>query len=87
VTGDEVREARNIIGREMGLGRPLHLVELGRLLLLQGRDVGASVYEWEREHTLIRGPAVVAIQAMLDGWRPPGWESAITWNKRKRKQT
>jgi hypothetical protein len=31
MTGDEVRKARAAIGTEMGLGRPLRMVELGRL--------------------------------------------------------
>jgi hypothetical protein len=77
MTGDEVREARAAIGTEMGLGRPLRMVELGRLLQFAGRDPGAPVREWEDSTTQVRGPASVAIQALLDGWRPPGWLRVI----------
>jgi hypothetical protein len=79
VTGAEVRRARGVIGLEMGLGRPLRMVELGELLKLTGRDPGASVRDWERNHTPVRGPTAVAIEAMLDGWRPPGWRDVIRW--------
>jgi hypothetical protein len=79
LTGDDVRNARLAIGQAMGLGRPLRLVELGELLRLEGRDVGASVWEWERDHTPVKGPTSLAIEAMVDGWRPSGWRDCIRW--------
>jgi hypothetical protein len=84
VTGAEVRKARGGIGRDMGLGRPLMLVELGELLRMKGRDPGAAVWEWERNHTPVQGPTSVAIEAMLDGWRPSGWREVIRWESRRK---
>jgi hypothetical protein len=82
MTGAQVYRARRAIGLEMGLGRALMLVELGELLRLSGRDVGASVREWEQNHTPVQGPTSVAIEALLDGWRPAGWRDVIRWNRR-----
>ena len=42
MTGDELRKARAAIGTEMGLGRPLRMVELGRLLHNAGRSWGSG---------------------------------------------
>jgi hypothetical protein len=86
VTGDEVRNARHVIGLEMGLGRALELVELGRLLRLEGRDQGASVWEWERGHIPVKGPTSVAIEALVNGYRPTGWRNVIRWNIRKNRR-
>jgi hypothetical protein len=44
--------------------------EMGRALRLQGRDVGTTVRDWERGDGPT-GPASVAIEAMLAGYRPP----------------
>ena len=70
MTPDQLRDARAALGQMWGHNRPLHLVELGRALRLQGRDVGASVRAWERGHTTISGPVSVAVEAMLAGFRP-----------------
>ena len=69
MTGDELREARARLGQMWGLGRPLGMAELGRALRLQGRDVGATIRDWERRDGPT-GPAAVAIEAMLAGYRP-----------------
>ena len=60
MTGEEMRDARRTIGEEMGLGRPLRMTELGKLLALEGLNPGESVHDWERGHTPIRGPTAVA---------------------------
>lgn len=70
MTPRELRDARAVLGRLWGLGRPLHMSELGRALKLQGRDPGASVRDWERGHTPISGPVSVAVEAMLEGFKP-----------------
>lgn len=75
MTGRDVRNARGRLGELWGLGRPLHAAELGRLLRLQGRDPGATVLTWEREGP--SGPAAVAIEAMLSGWRPDHFDEAV----------
>lgn len=71
MTGKQVRKARTTLGKMWGLDRPLHMAELGELLRLKGRDPGATIREWEREKTLITGPASVAIEMMLAGAEPP----------------
>jgi hypothetical protein len=83
VRGSQLRDARQTLGLEMGLGRALKMVELGRLLRLDGRDQGSSVRDWERNRTPIWGPTALAVEAMLDGWRPKDWRDAISWNKRQ----
>jgi hypothetical protein len=69
VTPDELRAARATLGQMWGLDRPLRMAELGRALRLTGRDVGATVRDWERGST-ITGPVSVAIEAMLAGFVP-----------------
>lgn len=69
MTGEELRAARGALGQLWGLGRPLHMSELGRALLLRGRDPGASIRDWERGKISISGPVEVAIKAMLSGFR------------------
>lgn len=76
VTGDQVREARAILGRMWGIGRPLHMSELGRALRLAGRDPGATVRDMERRDK-VSGPASVAIEMMLGGALPPDGIEAI----------
>lgn len=68
MTPDQLRDARDTLGQMWGLERPLHMSELGRALRLTGRDVGASVRDWERGHTPISGPVSVAVDAMLAGY-------------------
>ena len=70
MTPDQLRDARATLGQMWGLNRPLHMSELGRVLKLQGRDVGASVGGWERGDIPISGPVSVAVEAMLAGFRP-----------------
>jgi len=70
MTPAELRDARATLGNMWGLNRPLHLSEMGRALRLKGRDVGVTVRDWERREGPT-GPAAVAIDAMLAGYRPP----------------
>ena len=76
MTGSDLRDARRTLGEMWGLGRPVTMAELGRLLRLKGRDPGASVRDWERDGPT--GPASVAIEMMLDGARPRGLESTLS---------
>lgn len=69
MTPEQLRAARATLGRMWGLDRPLAMAELGRALRLQGRDVGATIRDWERRDGP-SGPASVAIEAMLEGFRP-----------------
>jgi hypothetical protein len=71
MTPEQLRAARATLGQLWGLGRPLHMTELGRALRLTGRDPGESVRDWERGHTPISGPVSVAIEAMLAGSKSP----------------
>ena len=78
MTGPELRAARGRLGDLWSLGRPLRMAELGRVLGLQGRDVGATVRDWERGKSPISGPASLAVRAMLEGWRPAEWRDYLT---------
>lgn len=69
--GNDLREARKILGEMWGLGRPLHLSEMGRALQLQGRDPGAAIREMERR-VQVSGPVAIAVTYMMG--RDP-----ITW--------
>jgi len=71
MTPDQLRDARAVLGSMWGLGRPLHMSEMGRALRLSGRDPGASVRDWERGHTPISGPVSIAVEAMLAGFNSP----------------
>jgi hypothetical protein len=70
----DIRAARATLGHMWGLGRPLHMSELGRALKLRGRDPGATVRDWERRPDTITGPVSVAIEMMLAGARPNCWK-------------
>ncbi len=77
MTGEELRHARARLGALWRLGRPVALTELGRILGLEGRDQGATVRDWERGKSPIRGPTALAVRAMLDGWRPKELETFL----------
>lgn len=70
MTGEQLREARAILGRMWGLPGPVPMAEMGRILRLQGRDPGATIRDWERGNGPT-GPASVAIEMMLAGAKPP----------------
>lgn len=70
MTGQDMRDARAKLGELYGLGRPLTMAELGRLLRLGGRDPGAGVRDYERGTTRISGPMSLALELLLaGGWR------------------
>ena len=71
MTPDQLRNARATLGQMWGLGRPLHMSELGRALRLSGRDPGANIRDYERGTTKISGPISVAVDMMLSGALPP----------------
>ena len=78
MTPQDMRAARGRIGELWDLGRPLRMTELGRLLGLQGRDVGATIRDWERGKSPISGPASLAVRALLEGWKPAEWRDYLT---------
>lgn len=77
MTGDQLRDARGVLGQMWGLGRPLHMSELGRALRLSGADPGQSIRDYERGATRISGPVSVAIDMMLSGALPPDGLGAL----------
>jgi hypothetical protein len=77
MTGRDIHKARVALGKLYGLGRPLKASELGRLLRMPGRDPGRSVLDWEDGKYPLNGPASVAVEAMLDGFRPRHFAEAI----------
>jgi hypothetical protein len=70
MTPEELRQAREDLGLMWGLGRPLQMQELGRILRLGGRDVGTQVGRWEKGLHKVPGPAALAIELMLRGAKP-----------------
>jgi hypothetical protein len=71
MTGDELYQSRETLGRLWNKGRPLRASELGRALRLGGRDPGASIRDYERGKTPVSGPLSVAVEMMLGGAIPP----------------
>lgn len=77
MTGEDIRNARATLGKMWGLGRPLHAVELGRLLGLKGSRPGETVLDWENGKP-VSGPVAGMIWYMLQGkQRPPTFDEAI----------
>lgn len=57
MNGDDLRNARAVLGRLYGLKRPLHKSEMGRALGFGGDDHGQSVRGYEKGSTAsIRPP-------------------------------
>jgi len=77
MTPDEMRDARGALGHMWGYGRPLTMREMGLVLRLRGKDPGASVRDYETGKTEISGPLSLAIEALLAGFRPPGWSPTL----------
>jgi len=71
MTGEEMKEARRVLGRMWGKGRPLHGSELGRALQMTGIDPGQSIRDYERGTTRISGPIATAVTMFLAGMLPP----------------
>ena len=79
MTGADILKARAKLGTKWGLGRPLYMSELGKLLMLRGRDPGATVRDWEREpDALVSGPVAIAVASMLAGHIPVSYRTAIS---------
>jgi DNA-binding transcriptional regulator YiaG len=71
MTPDDVRDAR----RAMGMTQ--HQLATA---LRMGADGKRSVRRWEAGDRPISGPASVAIEALLTGWRPKHLETGdISW--------
>lgn len=70
MTGEEIKNARRLLGDMWGVGRPLALSELARALRLRGEKPGEAVRKWENGHTEISGPASACIAMMLKGAMP-----------------
>lgn len=71
MTPTDIRNARATLGEMWGLGRPLHMAEMGRALGLGGRDPGESIRDYERGTTKISGPIERLVLLYLQGAKPP----------------
>lgn len=69
MTPADVYNARATLGWQEGLRRPLSCSELADLLRLKGNG-GDTIRKWERGAPNITGPASLALEALLSGWRP-----------------
>ena len=70
MTPDELYNARRTLGIMWGYGRPLSNTELGRALRLRGERPGDTVKDWTDGKFQISGPVAIAIEAMLQGFKP-----------------
>lgn len=77
MTPDKMRNARATLGELWGLGRPLHMAEMGRALGLGGRDPGESIRDYERGTTKISGPIARLVTLYLRGVLPPDGVESI----------
>lgn len=71
MTGEDLKNARGLLGTLWNLGRPVSMAEMGRALRLGGRDPGESIRDYERGTTRISGPVSVCVEMMLAGDMPP----------------
>lgn len=64
----ELKVARQILGWDQ--------LTLGRALRLAGEPekIAARIQDMEAGKRDISGPVQVAVEALLSGWRPTGWE-------------
>lgn len=76
MTGKDLRAARRTLGEMWGLGRPIKMAELGRILRLRGQRIDETIHDWERGSGP-SGPASVAIEMMLAGAKPPGLDEIV----------
>lgn len=72
MTPADITAARAALGPMWGKSRPLLASELGRALGMTGRDTGRSILQWERGEATPHPAAIIAIRAMLAGYRPEG---------------
>lgn len=75
---DDIR----LIRKEMGLSRR----DFADLLWLSRGSGEQTVRKWETGETNPIGPAVLAILALKDGWRPPNRIAMVKQFRMKRKQ-
>lgn len=66
-----VRDARQRLG--------ISVYQLARMLRLAdpSNGGGVTVRRWESGEREPAGPAIIAIEALLTGWRPAHWQPAI----------
>lgn len=69
MTPTEVYAARATLGQLRNLNRPMSCNELAQELRLKGNG-GDTIRKWERGSPNISGPASLALEALLSGWRP-----------------
>ncbi len=77
MNGEDMKAARVKLGEMWGLGRPLKMTEMGRILGLSRTDPGQSVREWERGNRPITGTTATLVQIYLNGALPIGGIGAI----------
>lgn len=71
MTGDEVREARYVLGHRWGCGRMLPKSDMGRILGLSGRDPGYMIDRYEKGTSQVPPHVAVTITLYLSGATPP----------------
>lgn len=74
---DDLWTARERLGDMWGLCRPLKPAELARVLRMRGANAGRKITAWESGEARITGPASMAIEALLDGWKPNDLEERL----------
>ena len=79
-------EAMAVLGKRWKLGRDLHASELGVVLRYGGRDPGVPVRKWLAGSHAMPGPCVVAVRAMVAGYKPADMPRPGLMAERERKR-
>lgn len=72
-----ITELRSKIGQLWGLDRPITKAELARALRLSEKHGGDYVGRLEAGKVPINGAMQVALEALLDGWKPHNMDDVI----------
>ncbi|WP_293863245.1 hypothetical protein [uncultured Alsobacter sp.] len=77
MTPEDVRAARFALGKLWGMGRALKHTEFSRVLGYAPTRAQAATSRWEHGKRSPPPAAVIAINMMLEGARPPGLEREL----------
>lgn len=67
----DILDALSLLGEMWGFDRPLTYAELASVLGIEAVDPGRTIRRWAEGVTRPSGPALVALQMLLDGALPP----------------
>lgn len=68
--GHDIKSARKTLGDMWDLGREVSRRELGDVLGFRSARPQDRIFDIERDHDEVTGPMALAMEALLDGWKP-----------------